>query len=578
VTTSELAGPAPRAAAVAAATATAAAEPAAADADVCLLVEGTYPFVAGGVSSWVHDIIRGHPELTFAVLNVGSHAGAYGEPRYQLPENVLELHRVFCQEFAPPPLDGAARAALVEQIRAVRRRADARPAPSRTLAGIGRMHLDAEVGVEALADLATADLDLPELLHGRASFDLLTLIAERLAPEAPFLDLFWHFRAMHIPILRLLAAPVVRARCYHAVSTGYAGLLASVWSHRTGRPLILTEHGIYARERDMELARAEWIRDHFDDAADDGAGLGGLNTWAPRQSPLRRLWSRFFRAMSRIAYEKSHRIVTLSDVNRRKQIADGAPPEKIEVVPNGVDLKPDVAAPEGGGVVIGVGGDDVIPLPGPALRVGFVGRVVPIKDVITFIKACDLALRVVDLDVRVIGPVDEDAGYATRCRDLVAQLGRQEKIKFLGPMPPARIYTDLDTVVLTSFSEGQPLVMLEAYACGLPVVATDVGACREMIEGRTDEDRALGPSGFVTRVATPKETAAALVELARDGRLRRRMGAAGRRRVTAYYQRRDMLASYRAIYQAMTSEAAGRQAQIDAAPAANTPAEAGAEA
>ncbi|HEY7371166.1 MAG TPA: DUF3492 domain-containing protein, partial [Polyangia bacterium] len=49
-----------------------------APADVCLLVEGTYPFVAGGVSSWVHDVICGHPELTFAVLYVGSYPGAHG--------------------------------------------------------------------------------------------------------------------------------------------------------------------------------------------------------------------------------------------------------------------------------------------------------------------------------------------------------------------------------------------------------------------------------------------------------------------------------------------------------------------
>ena len=50
----------------------------AAPADVCLLVEGTYPFVAGGVSSWVHDVIQGHPELSFAVLYVGSYPGAQG--------------------------------------------------------------------------------------------------------------------------------------------------------------------------------------------------------------------------------------------------------------------------------------------------------------------------------------------------------------------------------------------------------------------------------------------------------------------------------------------------------------------
>ena len=56
--------------------------------DVCLLVEGTYPYVAGGVSAWVHDIIKGLPELKFSVFNIGSRAGAYGPPSYALPDNV----------------------------------------------------------------------------------------------------------------------------------------------------------------------------------------------------------------------------------------------------------------------------------------------------------------------------------------------------------------------------------------------------------------------------------------------------------------------------------------------------------
>jgi glycosyltransferase involved in cell wall biosynthesis len=511
-------------------------------ADVCLLVEGTYPFVAGGVSSWVHDIILGHPELSFAVLNVGSFPGAYGEPRFKLPPNVVGLHRAYCQEAAPPPLDGAGRAELREQIRELRETVDARVTPSRVLEGLRRLHLEGPgagdaVYDEILTDLATNDLTLPELLHGHASFDLLTAIADRVAPDAPFLDLFWHYRAIHVPVLRLLAAPMVQARCYHAVATGYAGLLAAIWSSRSGRPLAITEHGIYAREREMELARADWIRD-----GGEGDELGGVAaTWAPRISPLRRLWSRFFRALSRLAYARADRIVTLSDVNRRKQLADGAPATKIDVVPNGVELRADVAA-------LPLDDEGMIPLPAKRLRVGFVGRVVPIKDVVTFVRACDLALRAVPLDVRIIGPMDEDDGYAGRCRDLVTTLKRGEDIRFLGPMPPPKIYPDLDVVVLTSFSEGQPLVILEAYAYGLPVVATDVGACREMIEGRTEEDRAIGASGFVTRVATPQQTATALVRLAKDVRLRRRMGLAGRRRVTTYYQRNDMLAAYRALY------------------------------
>jgi polysaccharide biosynthesis protein PelF len=512
-------------------------EPAsAAPADVCLLVEGTYPFVSGGVSSWVHDIIRGHPELTFSVLYVGSYPGAHGEARFQLPPNVIALHRVFCQESALAPLDGAGRASLREQIRALRVAIDARGATSRVLKGFERMHVEGEAGADVLAALACNDLTLPELLHGRSSFQLLTTIAERVAPDAPFLDLFWHYRAIFAPVLRLLAAPTVPARCYHAVATGYAGLLAALWSHRTGRPLMLTEHGIYARERDMELARADWIRDEAGGVAEP------RSTWAPRISPLRRLWSSFFKALSRIAYVQARHIITLSDANRTKQIADGAPPEKIEIVPNGVELQlsreQSARGPQ-------QAGED---LSKRRLRVGFVGRVVPIKDLVTFVRACDLALNDVELDARVIGPSDEDPGYAARCRQLVSRLGRTNQIQFVGPLPPARIYGELDVVVLTSFSEGQPLVILEAYAWGLPVVATDVGACREMVEGRSEQDRRIGPSGFVTRVAAPKETAAALVRLARDVRLRWRMGAAGHQRVTAFYQRHDMLARYQGLY------------------------------
>src|SRR6185503_17481878 len=82
--------------------------------DVCLLVEGTYPYVPGGVSSWVHDIILGLPERRFSVVNIGSHPGAYGEPRFQLPKNVVALHRLFCQDGLPVALDGPARNELAE--------------------------------------------------------------------------------------------------------------------------------------------------------------------------------------------------------------------------------------------------------------------------------------------------------------------------------------------------------------------------------------------------------------------------------------------------------------------------------
>jgi glycosyltransferase involved in cell wall biosynthesis len=454
-----------------------------------------------------------------------------------MPPNVRSLQILYCRENERPAATGGPeRADLARRIRTVRGRAE-NATPSRVLRGIRRLHLDDAVDEELIADLGAGDLDVPSFLYRKESFEVLLEINERLAPSTSFLDFFWHFRAMHVPLLRLLAAPPPPASCYHAVSTGYAGLLGAVWSQATGRPFLVTEHGIYAREREMELSRADWIRD---DGEDDG-----LSGWAPAPSALRQLWSRMFHKLSQIAYHRAARIITLSEANQRKEIIDGAPPEKIQIVPNGVRLAPFAPAPADPGSPDIGGTPNANPRP---LRVGFVGRVVPIKDVVTFIKACDLALRQTPLDVRIIGPNDEDRAYADRCRALVETLGRQESIRFLGPQPVAQIYGDLDVVVLTSFSEGQPLVMLEAYAAGVPVIATDVGACREMIEGRTGRDHDLGTSGFVTRVAVPQDTAAALVRFAADPGLRRRFGAAGRKRVTAYYQRGDMLDAYRKIY------------------------------
>ena len=61
-------------------------------ADVGLLLEGTYPYVSGGVSSWVHQIINGFPDLTFAICFLGSRRQDYGEKKFQLPSNVCLLY------------------------------------------------------------------------------------------------------------------------------------------------------------------------------------------------------------------------------------------------------------------------------------------------------------------------------------------------------------------------------------------------------------------------------------------------------------------------------------------------------
>jgi glycosyltransferase involved in cell wall biosynthesis len=110
-------------------------------------------------------------------------------------------------------------------------------------------------------------------------------------------------------------------------------------------------------------------------------------------------------------------------------------------------------------------------------------------------------------------------------------------------------YPRIDVVVLTSLSEAQPYVILEANAAGVPVVATDVGACREMLEGRSPEDRRLGPSGLLTGVSHPEQTAEAVLQLLGEPRLWRAMSEAGRARVARFYDQSDLISQYLNLYE-----------------------------
>src|SRR5512143_1083592 len=134
---------------------------------VALLLEGTYPYVSGGVSSWVHDIIRGLPELGFTLFHIAAREDVLLEKRYQLPDNVADLTVTYCAGAPTGTLDARAREKLEAEIREARRTAD-RAEPSRVLDALRSLHLsetavDPAQDAEVIAGLATADLDIPSL-------------------------------------------------------------------------------------------------------------------------------------------------------------------------------------------------------------------------------------------------------------------------------------------------------------------------------------------------------------------------------------------------------------------------------
>jgi glycosyltransferase involved in cell wall biosynthesis len=109
-------------------------------------------------------------------------------------------------------------------------------------------------------------------------------------------------------------------------------------------------------------------------------------------------------------------------------------------------------------------------------------------------------------------------------------------------------YPKLDVVVLTSVSEGLPFVILEAHAAGIPCVSSDVGACKELLEGLTKEDKAIGPSGVITHVASPGETAEAIIAMIQDKTWYNKLCENSLTRVDKFYRLEDVNARYTQLY------------------------------
>lgn len=494
-------------------------------ADVGLLLEGTYPYVLGGVSAWVDQIIRGLPEVTFAIYFIGSKKEDVVKQHYQLPANVISLTELYLHDQLPP---------------------------QEFKKGIDELKLKSFY--KALEEFYLADsmearrrnfwvvLDelekLPEPIHFEnlnsdyQAWKILERACARYAPSVSFIDYFWTIRFLHLPVWALIRdrKRVPMAKVYHSVSAGYAGLVGAMAARARNVPYILTEHGIYTKERIAEIAQADWIFEG-DVELDGSSGLG----------KLKQLWINFFLLLGQLAYDISDPIITLYEGNIYTQIEFGADGSKCRVIPNGID-------PEKFNAIRTEVMSRWNPEPQEKI-IGFIGRIVPIKDVKTLIRAARLVCeKAKDVKFLVAGPYTEDPVYFEECTRMVKLLELEGKVVFMGMQKLMEVLPKMDVMVLTSISEGLPLVVLEAFAAGIPCVSTDVGACRELIFGRTPEDKALGKAGRITKILSPHETAAALLALIQNPQEWQKCSLAGRTRAEQYYRMSILLETYRNLY------------------------------
>lgn len=484
-------------------------------ADICLILEGTYPYVTGGVSHWCHTLLKEQSHLSFHLCAIVPKEAEL-EIQYDLPSNVVGLTTITLNDFD--------KGSILSEASANRLHRELR-GPIATLTSPRPMELhELEQMIQALRKHKTV-LGSEALLDREEAWQQLIDLYEASFPEHSFLDFFWSYRAIIGSVYSILLAQLPEANAYHALSTGYAGLMAARAKIETGRPCFVTEHGIYTNERRIEVNSADWL---------DATSSKALTIDHTRRD-LRDMWIDSINNFSHLCYQACDQIITLFKGNQKSQLDDGADPTKMAIIPNGVDIKhfQSLARMR----------NNARP------TIAFIGRVVPIKDVKTFLRSIALLKQSSpDIQALVIGSNQEDPEYFQECQNLAHLLGIDDNVEFTGHVMIEEYLPHIDLLVLTSISEAQPLVMLEAGACGIPIVATDAGACREIIEGAEEETPALGHGGIVTSMASPAATANAIYQLLSNEANYENASMVIRTRIAEYYNMATQLQAYRNLY------------------------------
>lgn len=462
---------------------------------ICIISEGCYPYVVGGVSGWVHSMIKTFPNQEFILLSIIANRELSGKFAYELPENVTEVHELYLQDDDWGSVNKLHKSKLKQK----------------EYHALRSLLLDQDVEWTVLFDyFCNNNVSINELLMGEDFYHAVLDCYNLQYPDIVFSDFLWTMRSMYLPLFLALAMDIPKADVYHAVSTGYAGIIGSMGKHFHKGQFIVSEHGIYTREREEELIKAEWV-----------------------QRTYKNIWIRQFKKMSKVAYDTADVVTGLYGHACELQQELGCDKNKTIITPNGIDYEKfenlPTVKPENRGFI----------------NVGAILRVAPIKDVKTMIQAFAYAKkRCPKLKLWIMGPYDEEPEYAAECFKMAEQLEISD-IEFTGRVNVTDYLGWMDMTILTSISEGQPLTILESFAAYVPVIATDVGNCRGLLYGEDDD---FGKAGILTHIMNIEEIANAMVYLAENPEERRRMARVGYRRLMWKYKIEDMKKTYEGIY------------------------------
>ncbi len=484
--------------------------------DILMICEGTYPYIRGGVSEWIHTIISNLRDFRFGIIFLGGNKQQYKEYAYDIPENVEVVEEFFLFEKLQKPNP---------------EKVDISERSYKTLETLHKWFKEKKVfpWEAKKLDFYFESLTEKQFLYSYKSWQYIEEKYLENCPDHSFTEYFWNVRNMHAPIWTVAKAAKtkIKPKVIHSPSTGYAGFLGALMKYDRELPFIIHEHGIYTKERKIDLMNVEWLKDKRPFLLKDIAYI----------DYFKQMWINFFIALGKFEYEAADKIFSLFEDARNAQIMYGADPSKTDIIPNGIEIK------------------KFLPIrkekPPEKNIVALIGRVVPIKDIKTFIKAIKIvSYYIPDVEGWIVGNEDEDPEYAKECRELVRALDVEDNIKFLGYKNVEDVLPDVKLTTLTSISEGMPLVVLESFAAGIPVVTTDVGACRQLIYGGINqEDINLGKAGEIAPIGNPEAIAKLYVSFLTDENLWKKSSEVATLRVERFYTLEKLINKYKQIFQ-----------------------------
>jgi glycosyltransferase involved in cell wall biosynthesis len=494
---------------------------------VLMTTEGTYPYSAGGVSTWCDALLRNTPDLRWTLLPLMMNP--HIEQKFEPPPNVRkilgvplwgieepaefitdipfaqlydkkrrttaadierefvpllhDLLRVICVDPADSPTLGRTLVAMEDYFRAYdynetfKSRAVWEAFSRRVVQSSSRQ------GAPSLDDSTTRPLDD---FRSPSLFDL-----------TECLRWLYHF-------LIILNVRLPRVDVTHSTAAAFCGIPCITAKVRHGTPMLLTEHGVYLREQYLFLSRFR------------------------RLFFCKQFLLNLITAIARANYHFADVIAPVCHYNTRWEVAHGTPQQKIRVIHNGVD--PDLFRPV------------------PKLRgephVVATARIDPLKDIETLLRvAARIKVTHPRVKFSVYGAVADDA-YYKRVLALRKHLNVEETVTLGTAVDDVvEAYRDADVVLLTSISEAFPYSIIEAMACEKAVVASDVGGVGEALEG----------CGILVK---PRDDAAFATEVTRlldNHSLRLRLGTRARARVIEDFRLDHCIARYLDLYRGLAA-------------------------